>query len=369
MLKNIKYVIVTGFILYANLAIGQDDSLITPILGNYIVKAKVVDNKPNSRGYLEAKLAIQHVYLGPSELNGQYFVINTNDRGAYGDPSVLHSLKIDSEGLWIVVMEEETISPRTYYAMGILSPTLKNRDGIRYEKALKLAEVIEKTSKIEGFENQVTRVKELILDDSPDISTWAVEALSESYRASDQQHLYDLAGKGQLTVPASIKLDEILLEKHGDSWAKSEDRKKFMAEILKRENITDDEAKKIIRHLFSMIPHDPINTSDFIYLLEVAQANKNLLNKTAEDIIYRVIRKMMNSDKDPEKIFTTLLQDMKSEEKTRSESARKLLLSFSTGLDEKQVEVLRQIRNETDDKDTSGMLDKILSIYVETIPE
>ncbi|HEX5444287.1 MAG TPA: hypothetical protein VFW87_10680 [Pirellulales bacterium] len=197
--------------------------------GIHLVRAAVVE-ADEAAPHVRNTLLIKHVYGGDTDLNGQRFSAKSADETGQGNEYiVIPRLRIGDQGIWLIKTTPEGLRTQNYYNyMRWPAIELRSPDWAPPYRAVEaFADAVERVSRIDEPNESATVLKNLVIEDNPYISSWAISRLPEVSQASGEvvDFLNRLVDNVDVPVQGQVELDRVQLSLHGPRWQRSKARR------------------------------------------------------------------------------------------------------------------------------------------------
>lgn len=312
-----------------------------------VVRAKVTSVQAEGDGKVgTAVLEIVHVYAGTPALKGQTFLDSYRLVDDFQGRAARSAFKVDEQGLW--TLKEG--------AKGVLVPVTdaslpfrirsRNTNQSPYAEHVKLAEVIELLATTKENE-RVKKLTELANDESADIATWAVWAISASKDAEAERYLDSFAEKPDVKMPlrAQVVMDEILSKAKREDWFRAKTRLPMLKAWVTAK-VDDNDTYRILNRIDHADDWQELRNEVACELVSLAVGNPDWSVKSRKYAI-TVLGRLGKKVVDDSAAFDRLLEVVrKNKEKELRESAAVAILKYIR-LDDKR----RAAVNEAQAKD------------------
>ena len=246
------------------------------VVPEILVQAKVVVVDAPERGWIQAQLEIQHVYVGPAEVKGARFSVRTTKSGQ--GSNMLHPAPKENEvGIWALRKnkggELVTGFSLTFLYRGLPLPS---RLGVspRYEQTSILAERIEKITTAPA-EERWAMAQGYTRDPVAEVAAWAVHFAGELGGPQVIEFIRELAQDETLGIAVQVSIDEVLFKIDPD-WGQSKERWEMFNRWVTKDYSDDPYVGRIRNRLDLASQHGGLDGALLWILLERAFKAKTL---------------------------------------------------------------------------------------------
>jgi hypothetical protein len=346
-------------IFVAAVAFGGTIRLYSNLDNIILVQAKVIAVKSEDATDRTVQLEISHVYCGSQELRARTFlIINRNLSSDSNGMGIYPVLEPGESAIWCLREYEGKLIPIQSPHFGGMWPA-REKLTERYAEYTIFAESIEHAAQ-ELPENRAKLFKTFTLDKTPEVSAWAIHALSEEPGIDNQSFLRQLAEDKQLGLIGQVALDEVLSSLDKTAWTNSASRRAMLQNWLSG-TANRHEASSALGRFELLIQRNEIDSQLVFGLLKTAVANDSLpmdYRIAAVHLIGRTGMQTQNS----EEAFNSLKEHIKSGRSLETQIAAVYAIKNFIKLDKMHAASLRNIRGKITDKRITDALDKALEI-------
>lgn len=335
------------------------DELICPY---DLVKAEVVETKEiGSYDQLQTTFKIIYVFKGSPQLQGQTFTLLSSKLGPGTHRVVfLPEFTPGEVDLWMVRTVKGTLQATS---MGEKYGGLPSRKGVprtRYPQVEAWAAIIEATLKVEPAE-RLDLLKKFTLSTTPEVSTWAVNVLSQAKPQGMIEFFHKLVSNQEFSLAGQVTLDQVLLDTEPDHWKNSPERTRLI-ENWGTQNLNEYEVSLVLYRLNVLSQHGDLDDKVFLAVIKAITDNPKLSSKERCYAI-QLVGWIPYRGRDTTLAFdflTQLIQE--SHEKDVIQRAIYCFKDF-TSLNKQQMDVVRMLQKKVNDEELNQDFQDLLNRF------
>ncbi|MCI0664323.1 MAG: hypothetical protein L0220_24965 [Acidobacteria bacterium] len=342
------------------LAAGEGQPIISQdaVCPGILVEAKVIA-VAEQQGVINATLQVSDVYKGEVNTEGHTFSVSANKsgQGSYG-LSFYPPLKQGQVGIWLMKSDTDKVAPDL--AMGRLRYVkLPSRQGVdaRYTQTKNWAESVEAVSKASP-ESRLTLMKNYALSKTPEVSAWAIQAISQA-KPPVAEALYRDLLNSNLSVGGRIAIDGVLLNIKGTSWITSEERLKLLHDLVGGKT-PEYEAGLIHNMLSAIVQRGETEDRVLLNLLKKFINNKDIpitIRQNSAGLVGMISKR----SRDDAAAFNYLIEIIKMPNEDEIKTSAAYAMRNFVPLDKERLAVIQNLKTQISDKKLAAVLEEALN--------
>jgi hypothetical protein len=321
-----------------------------------LVHAKVISVESKGVYGRIGQVEITHVYCGPSNLRRRTFdAYSTTGQDSTG-VAIMPALESGESGIWCLRQDNGTLIP-VFSQYGTGWPA-RDKFYERYADAKALAEAIEHVAN-ELPEKRTSLLKISTLDRTPEVSTWAINALAKPEFPDNLAFLRQLAENSQLGLNGQVELDRILSDLDSRVWINSALRRSMLQKWLLGAPGKYEAFKALTRLIALIQPEEPDNQT-ILSILKTGAENDALPIDCRRWAVHQIGTAAKKAPNIAGEVFKNLIEQIKSSGNAEIQLAAAYAIKDSISLDAEHAAALRKIRGPLTDKRLTEVLDNVL---------
>jgi hypothetical protein len=333
---------------------GLDDSLSTLTL----VRAKVISVKPEGAKRI-GQLEINHVYCGPAQLSGRTFAAasGTGLEDSTGF-TIAPALETGEAGIWALRERGDALLPVSIPQLGVIWPA-REKVSARYAQDKALAEIVERFAQT-AADHRPALLKSLALDDTPEISAWAIHALADAGRADGAAFLNQLASNPKLGLAGQVALDEVLADADATAWNNSTTRQALVKDWLLGAR-GEFETGVALNRLDALYQHRGLDGPTLLTALNGGISNTDLPLAARRNAL-RIVGLMARGGPANTAAFDALVERVRTSDEPAIRLAAAYAIKNIGTLDAARADSVRAARGQLSDQQTADVLSSALGL-------